>query len=395
MPGYRKGRLSLVIQIKMSEYSFDKIILTPKDIDLSYSPLRKQLNTETFVLGAFNPGMTRLANGNLMLMVRIAEALRDPVSNNKLYSIRWAENNGYVLDEYDLDQVDTSDPRKFLLKNFLPDPVCTLTSSSWLLPVELSGDGKSIRKIHYDKIIIPQKGYQEYGIEDPRISYIKGKYYMTTCSVSSERQSTTLYTSDDGINYRLEGIILDHQNKDMLLFEGIINDRFFALTRPLGSIYFATPPESIYNPGPSINLAQSDDLLHWMPSDKPLIRPEKKSGHLHKVGGGAQPILTSKGWLMLFHGVEKKGEVGIYRTYWAILDKCNPQKIVQLEMEKPLLEANPDLTGKLRDLIYVEDVVVTTGIVEMKDSFIIASGELDLCTRITYISKSVFGLDIQ
>ena len=43
---------------------------------------------------------------------------------------------------------------------------------------------------------------------------------MTGCSVSPERHSTTLYTSDDALDWRLEGIVLDHQNKDMLVFEG-------------------------------------------------------------------------------------------------------------------------------------------------------------------------------
>ena len=376
----------------MKNFSFDKIVLAPNDIDLSYSPLREQLDVETYVLGAFNPGMTRLPNGNLMLMVRIAEALRNPINDGHINAVRWDEKKGYVLDDYKTDQVVTSDPRKFIIKKFLPNTVFVLTSSSWLLPVELSPDGGNIIMIHYNKIIAPQQSYQEYGVEDPRISYISGKYYMTTCSVSSERHSTTLYSSNDGLNYRLEGIILDHQNKDMVLFEGTIDDRFFALTRPLGSLYFAPPPDSTYNPGPSINLAESPDLLHWKPLDKPLIRPEKEWGQLVRLGGGAQPILTARGWLVLFHGVEKKGEVGIYRTYWAILDENNPQKILHLEIKNPLLEANPHLTSGFKDEIYLEDVVFTTGIIAMGDIFIVASGELDLCTRITHISKSAFEL---
>ena len=100
----------------MKNFSFDKIVLAPNDIDLSYSPLREQLDVETYVLGAFNPGMTRLSNGNLMLMVRIAEALRNPLNDGKLNAIRWDEKEGYVLDEYKTDQVDTSDPRKFIIK---------------------------------------------------------------------------------------------------------------------------------------------------------------------------------------------------------------------------------------------------------------------------------------
>ena len=62
-----------------SRFPVDQLVLTPDDIDLSRSPMAGQIDAETYVLGAFNPGMTRLANGNLLLMVRIAEALKEPV----------------------------------------------------------------------------------------------------------------------------------------------------------------------------------------------------------------------------------------------------------------------------------------------------------------------------
>ena len=375
-----------------NNFPFDKIIIKPDDIDLGYSPIRKDIKVETYVLGAFNPGMSRLPNGNIILMVRIAEALKSPVFNNKIHSIRWDTEKGYVLDAYNIDDVDTADPRSFALKQYYPMQVYALTSLSWLLPVELTADGRKIVKIYYDKIISPAKSYQEYGIEDARISCIDGKYYMTSCSVSSERLGTTLYTSENGLDYTLEGVVLDHQNKDMLFFEGMINNKFYALTRPMGSMYLATPPQSNYSPGPSINLAESPDVLHWKPLDEPFIRPGKSKATSLKLGGGAQPILTPKGWLVLFHGVEKKGEVGVYRTYWALLDKNEPWKILHLDMQNPVLTANPDLTKQLSNSIYIEDVVFTTGIVDYGDVYILASGELDLCTRITHISKSKFNI---
>ena len=100
---------------------------------------------------------------------------------------------------------------------------------------------------------------------------------MTTCSVSSHRQCTTLYSSENGLDYTLEGIVLDHQNKDMLLFEGKINNKYYALTRPLGNSYLAAPPDSDYDPGPGINLAQSPDLMHWKPVDEPFIKINSSS----------------------------------------------------------------------------------------------------------------------
>lgn len=370
--------------------AFDKIIVKPKDIDLDFSPLRKDLSNETFVLGAFNPGMSKLPNGNIILMVRIAEALKKPFEGSQIHSIRWDIEKGYVLDAYNIEDVDIADPRVITLTMYYPMQVIALTSLSWLLPVELSTDGREIIKIHYDKIISPSKSYQEYGIEDARISFIEGKYYMTTCSVSSERQCTTLYTSENGLDYELEGIVLDHQNKDMILFEGLIKNKFYALTRPIGSLYFATSPQSNFIPGSSIKLAESQDALHWKPLEEPFLRIEKSKNTFLKIGGGAPPILTSKGWLILFHGVDKKGKIGIYRTYWALLEKEEPWKILYLDMHNPILTANPELTKELTDSIYIQDIVFTTGIVDYSDVYIIASGELDLCTRITHIPKSTF-----
>jgi predicted GH43/DUF377 family glycosyl hydrolase len=367
----------------------DCLIFTPDDVDLSFSPLRKNLIETTYVLGAFNPALCRLPSGNLLMMVRVAEALSNPVIGDKVYTIRWDAEKNYLAEAWPLAEVDMKDPRKFRITayNF---PVFALTSISWLLPVELNEDGSEINRVHYDKIISPQFTAQEYGIEDPRISFIDGRYYMTTCCVSSERHSTILYVSEDGLNYRCLGIVLDHQNKDMLLFEGKINERYYALTRPLGECYFATSPAALYHPGASIHLAASPDLLHWKPENKPFLRARRSSTSNMKIGGGTPPVLTPQGWLILYHGVENKGEVGIYRTFWALLDKDEPIKILHLEDTNPLLEANAVLTQNIRHQVYLDNIVFTTGIADHGDEFIIASGELDLACRITSISKKQF-----
>lgn len=374
-------------------FETDILVFKPADIGLSFSPLRKGIEVETFVLGAFNPGLTKLPNGNLLMMVRVAEALKEPVFDGKIHSIRWSKN-GYQLDAYPLNEVDTDDPRKFMIKSDLPAPILALTSLSWLLPVELSPDGLNIVNIHYNKIIAPHRSSEEYGIEDARISKIDGKYYMTTCTVSAERHATSLYSSNDGLNYQFEGIILDHQNKDMLLFEGKASNKFFALTRPLGSLYFQTSRDSEFLPGPTINLAASPDLLHWKPTDEPLIRPRKGKMNINRIGGGTPPILTDKGWLMLYHAVEATGKVGVYRTYWAMLKKDDPSKVIWNEEESPLLEAKPALTNSIKDSIYLNDVVFTTGIVDAGGHFIVASGELDLACRITHIPKEKFKFNV-
>ncbi|MGF7218673.1 putative GH43/DUF377 family glycosyl hydrolase [Spirosoma lacussanchae] len=365
-------------------FETDLLVFSPNDIDLNRSPLRAQVQADTYVLGAFNPGLTRLPNGNLLIIVRVAEALNQPIIGEQIHAIRWDLQRGYVLDAYPLSSVNAADPRKIQLLGH-PYKVMALTSLSWLLPVELTANGTEVVTIHYDKIVAPEQPYQEYGIEDARLSKIDDIYYMTTCSVSSERHATTLYTSADGLTYQLQGIILDHQNKDMVFLEGRLAGRFLALTRPLGDLYFASRPDREFLPGPSINLAGSPDGLHWKPADTPFIRARKGSASTMKIGGGTPPILTKRGWLVLYHGVELHGIVGIYRTFAALLDADDPSQILYLNDVHPVLEANPALTEPIRDQLYLTDVVFTTGIVDAGDYYVVASGENDLACRITHI----------
>jgi predicted GH43/DUF377 family glycosyl hydrolase len=367
----------------------DYLIFTPDDVDLRRSPLRRSLAAETYVLGAFNPGLAVLPGGNLLMMVRVAEALREPIVDGHVRAIRWTPD-GYRLEAFPLDSVNMTDPRQFSMA-LGTHRLLALTSLSWLLPVELTPDGREIVAVHYDRAIEPAASYQEYGVEDARISKVDGLWYMTTCSVSAERHCTTMHVSRDGLNYELKGVVLDHQNKDMILFEGKIGGRFVALTRPLGELYFAYPLDSIWAGGPSINFAGSPDALHWKPYDEPGIRARRGSTSSMKVGGGSQPILTERGWLLIYHGVETREKVGIYRSFWALLDGDDPTRILRLEDGEPLLEADPELTAPIAHQLYLPtSVVFTTGLADAGDHYIVASGEADLACRITHIPKARF-----
>ena len=367
----------------------DQLVFRPSDVDLTRSPLRGSLHAPTYVLGAFNPGLTRLPNGNLLLMVRVAEALSEPVADGCVRAIRWTPA-GYVLDRHALGDVDQTDPRQFSLRAG-PHRQLGLTSISWLLPVELSADGRAVVAVHYDRAIAPAASYQEYGVEDARISKIGERWYMTTCSVSAERHCSTLHVSTNGLDFVLAGIVLDHQNKDMTLFEGLVNGQFMALTRPLGEVYFAYPPDSPFAGGPAMQLASSPDALHWKPCDRPGLRARKASTSAMKVGGGSPPILTEQGWLVVYHGVETRAAVGIYRSFWALLDRDDPSRILRQVDDVPLLEANAELTRPIAHQLYLPTpVVFTTGIVDAGDGYVLASGEADLACRITHIPKGRF-----
>ncbi|MDT0574917.1 glycosidase [Croceicoccus sp. F390] len=372
----------------MPDHLHDQLVFTPADVDLARSPLAGRFAADTYVLGAFNPALARLPNGNLLLMVRVAEALRQPVWDGAVHAIRW-EDGAYRLNGWLLSDVDRTDPRTFLVAGG-QWPTFGLTSLSWLLPVELSADGLEVVRVHYDRAIAPAADFQSYGVEDPRISVIEGRYFLTACCVSAQRQGTCLYTSNDGLDWALQGLILDHQNKDMVLFNGLIGGAYWAQTRPLGTSYPAYPPGAKWRAGPSINLARSPDALHWKPHEQTCIRSHAATTSTARLGGGAPPVLTRiadmEGWLSLWHGVEPDGAIGIYRTFWSLLAPADPA-ITLATQHSPLLEANAALTAPLAEAMYVDNVVFTTGLIDAGDHLIIASGEADLACRITHLSK--------
>ena len=113
------------------------------------------------------------------------------------------------------------------------------------------------------------------------------------------------------------------------------------------------------------------------------------------MGAGAPPVLTdtvggSGGWLSLWHGAEPSGQIGIYRTYWTLLDAHEPWRVVATG-HTPLIEPNPALTQAMKDQMCLDNVVFTTGIADAGDHWMVASGEADLACRITHVPKGLVG----
>lgn len=95
-----------------------------------------------------------------------------------------------------------------------------------------------------------------------------------------------------------------------------------------------------------------------------------------KIGGSTPPIMTERGWLMLYHGVEHGG-VGHYRVGALLLDKENPLKIIGRTTE-PILE--PDSEHEL--IGYYNGCVFPTGNVIVKA----------ICLFIMVVPISISGL---
>ena len=70
--------------------------------------------------------------------------------------------------------------------------------------------------------------------------------------------------------------------------------------------------------------------------------PQGLGWEYYKVGGGATPIKTEKGWLIIYHAVDKKM---VYRLGLAFLDLEDPGKVIYRHPE-PIL--SPELEFEKR-----------------------------------------------
>lgn len=217
-------------------------------------------------------------------------------------------------------------------------------------------DGQVVYRMD-EPILKPEYLYERMGIEDPRVTYLDGKYYMLYTAYDGINALIAYATSNDLKNWTKKGLISPqisydeaedifrnsgvnskytffeqyyrYENndkihlweKDAMLFPKKINGQFALIHRVL----------------PGIQICYFDDFEQltqdfWKKylvnlNNYVIIDPkmEHESGY---IGGGAVPIETEKGWLLIYHSVEEHKGNKIYRASAALLDLNNPQKVI-------------------------------------------------------------------
>lgn len=94
------------------------------------------------------------------------------------------------------------------------------------------------------------------------------------------------------------------------------------------------------------------------------------------VGGGAPPVKTKKGWLMIYHATEESNRGRIYHAGAALYDLKNPQKLIA-RLPEPLFSPTEDYELKG----HVNHVVFPTGTATFNEKLYIYYGAAD-----TYIA---------
>jgi len=217
-----------------------------------------------------------------------------------------------------------------------------------------SNDGFSFR-VRKEPFLIPaQEGvfaeYEEYGVEDCRICPMEGEYLLTYSAYSKHGVRVALAKTGDFKSVKRVALITEADYRNIVIFPEKIRGGYARLDRPHSEI----SPWSIW-------ISYSPDLIHWGES-KVVMKPLTYHWDQMKIGPGATPIKTKKGWLHIYHGVFPTMDGAVYRLGVALHDLGDPSKVLGVSDEWILQPEDPwEITG------YVHNVVFTCGAVPEDD----------------------------
>jgi beta-1,2-mannobiose phosphorylase / 1,2-beta-oligomannan phosphorylase len=272
--------------------------------------------------GTFNAGVIDY-NGETVMLVRVAESMPSNCDNIINVPVLVDESGSWQVQiktfEKNDPKYDFSDPREIVLKE---NPKQVYLTSLSHIRIARSIDGEKF-VVDDNAFIFPDNRYELFGCEDPRITLIDDYYYINYSSVSDLGISTSLARTVDFKQVEKLAIIFAPDNRDVCFFPEKINGYYWALHRP-APLHFGTP---------EIWLAKSPDLLHWGDHQR-LLGCSDDDWDQMKIGGGAPMLKTDKGWLQIYHGVDKSQR---YCLGALLIDINDPTKVIA-RMLNPIIE---------------------------------------------------------
>lgn len=274
-------------------------LLMPRDLIPSDSAMQ--------VISLLNPGAFKF-NDKVWLLIRVAESLAQ--KEGFVYVPVIDPNGTTSYAEIPLNDPDliSNDARVFRYKGL--DYLTTISH----LRLLSSTDGVNFEESSEYPPLFGEGPLERFGIEDCRVTQIDDTYYLTYTAVSENGVTVGLRTTQDWKKFDTKGIILPPHNKDCAIFEEKINGKFYALHRP----------SSVDLGGNFIWLAESPDAIHWG-NHKCIVKTRPDMWDSARVGAGASPIKTEKGWLEIYHGANAQHQ---YCLGAFLLDLEDPSKVI-------------------------------------------------------------------
>ena len=306
------------------------------------------------VMSVFNAGVIEYGDEILMLM-RVAErpiSVSEGVVLVPVIDCSGGSSELKILEFSKADQrYDFTDPR------IIGSPFGLYLTSISHLRLARSKDGHNF--VVEDKPALwPDNSTEAYGLEDPRITRLGDTYYVVYKGVAPNGITQCLASTEDFVNWTRHGIIFPPENMDAMIFPEKVRGKYVALHRPQPKMMGA----------PNMWVAYSDDLIHWG-EHQFLMGCASGTWEGGRIGGGAVPFMTERGWLEIYHAATPDDR---YCLGGVLLDAQYPEKVLAKSPE-PILqpEAVYETSG------FKENVVFTCGAVVRGDAVTIYYGASD------------------
>jgi predicted GH43/DUF377 family glycosyl hydrolase len=188
--------------------------------------------------------------------------------------------------------------------------------------------------IHYTNrkpFIVPDQDFDRFGCEDPRVTKLGTNYYIFYTALSgypfnADNIKVAVAISKDLKTVKEKHLVTPFNAKAMALFPKKINGKMAALV----TIHTDQPPSEICY----VEFDKPSDLWNeafwkkWHDNYQPDILPIRRKGDDHPELG-APPVLTDKGWLVIYSHMQHFGSGNtVFGIEAILLDKDNPRKII-------------------------------------------------------------------
>jgi predicted GH43/DUF377 family glycosyl hydrolase len=237
------------------------------------------------------------------------------------------------------------------------------------IPVSSIGIAESEDGLHFHdrrQLVIPEQEWESYSCEDPRVTYLDGKFLIAYTAVANHPPSADEIRIGLAISKDLEKVeerhLVTHFNsKGMAIFPERIGNKVWAVL----TVHTDDPPARI-------SLASFDkveDLWNrgrweeWYKNLEENSLTLQRSPEDH-IEVGAPPIKTERGWLLFYSYIDRYfiPEKRLFTIEALLLDLSNPLKVIA-RTNHPLLvpEEYYEKVG------YVQDVVFPSGALKVDD----------------------------
>jgi beta-1,2-mannobiose phosphorylase / 1,2-beta-oligomannan phosphorylase len=252
--------------------------------------------------------------------------------------------------------------------------------------------------------MVPEFEYESQGVEDARIVKIDDLFYMTYTGYDGTSARGALATSTDLKHFTKQGTIVPPVTYSQFISlaesAGKVNENYY---RNHKFYYQQADPEKkmmlwdknvmffprkinkklvfLHRIRPGIQIVSVTDIKeltksfwenYFLNLEEYIVMDPIHTHESSYIGSGCPPIETEHGWLLIYHGVEKKLNKTIYSACAALLDLNDPSKEIA---RLPYALFSPEYDWELKG--EVDNVVFPTGTALFGDTLFIYYGAAD------------------